>query len=230
VPESLSIILFGVFLTLFVISAVTVVIWGMIAARRRREAMLELATRLGLDFRPGKDRTLANGFSFLNKLRKGSNRYAFNILEGVYHEQRVLAFDFHYETHSHSSKGGRRTHHHYRSFFILLVPHPFPELTLGPEGILSRFAQMVGYDDIDFESAEFSRAFVVRSKDKKFAYDVCNPRMIEYLLENRDLTLELEGPAIALSFNNRLAPPHLEYNLKRLVRVRSLLPDYLFNT
>lgn len=207
---------------------VTAIVVGIIQARKRRQAMMELALRLGLNFRSGKDHALVQGYSFLNKLRQGSNRYAFNIMEGTYHSQRVLAFDFHYETHSHSSKGGRRTHHHYFSFFILVVPHAFPELTIAREGILSKIAQAVGYDDIDFESAEFSRSFVVRSKDKRFAYDVCNPEMMEYLLRNRDLTIEVDGPAIAISFNRRLAPAHIEKNLNRLLWVRSLIPDYLF--
>ena len=41
---------------------------------------------------------------------------------------------------------------------------------------------MFGYQDIKFESAEFSKTFCVRSPDKKFAYDVCNAKMMEYLL------------------------------------------------
>jgi hypothetical protein len=207
---------------------IVAVIFAVMEAGKRRKAMAQLAAKLGLSFRPERDHELVNRFQFLNKLRQGSNRYAFNILEGVYHQRRVLAFDFHYETRSHSSKGGSRTQHHYLSFFILIVAHAFPELTIAREGFLSKIAQAVGYDDIDFESAEFSRTFVVRSKDKRFAYDVCNPKLMEYLLQNRDLTLELEGPAIALAFDRRLSPVGIENNLNRLLWVRSLLPDYLF--
>jgi len=85
-----------------------------------------------------------------NKLRSGSNRYAFNVLAGTYQGHEITVFDSHYETHSSSSKGGRRTHHHYFSFFILSLPRSCPELTIGPEGFLSKIAQAVGYDDIDF--------------------------------------------------------------------------------
>ena len=221
-PEVLIFILFGVLV-------IAGVIWGSIAARKRREEMAVQAARLGLSFRAGHDRALADGYSFLDKLRRGSNRYAFNIMEGAYQGHRVMVFDYHYETHSHSSKGGTQTHHHYFSFFILLAPHPFPELIIAPESLLSKIAQMVGYEDIDFESAEFSRSFVVRSKDKRFAYDICNPKMMEYLLANRDLTLEFDGPAIAMAFTKRLAPAEIEYNLNRLVRVRSFVPEYLFD-
>jgi hypothetical protein len=105
----------------------------------------------------------------------------------------------------------------------------FPELTIGPEGFFSKIAQAVGYDDIDFESHEFSRKFCVRSKDKKFAYDVCNAQMIEYLLTNPDLVIEIERDSLAVSFNRRLAPENIESNLNRLIAVRSLMPDYLFS-
>ena len=201
---------------------------GHIAAKKRREAMFALAARLGLRFDPGKSHDLARRFLFLDKLRQGSNRYAFNVLSGPYQDHEITAFDYHYETHSTNSKGQRQTHHHYFSFFVLRLPGSFPELTIGPEGFLSKIAQAVGYDDIDFESHEFSRKFCVRSKNKKFAYDVCNARMIEYLLTQPDLMIEIELDSLAVAFNRRLKPEQIEPNLHRLIRVRSLLPDYLF--
>jgi hypothetical protein len=202
---------------------VVVAIFGYIAQRKRREAMALLAARLGLRFEPHRDRAMATRFRFLDHLRQGSNRYAFNILSGLYRDKDVTLFDYHYQTGS-----GKNTQHHYISFFILRLPVFFPELKIGSEGFFSKIAQAVGYDDIDFESHEFSRKFCVRSKDKKFAYDVCNARMIEYLLANPDLTVEIEQDSLALSFGRRLAPEQIEGNLNRLIAVRSLMPDYLF--
>ncbi|MBN1510283.1 MAG: hypothetical protein JW955_25775 [Sedimentisphaerales bacterium] len=213
----------------FIALIVVLGIFAHISAAKRREAMTALAARLGLRFDPGKDRDIARRFKFLDKLRQGSNRYAFNTLSGNYQGHDITAFDYHYETHSTDSKGHQQTHHHYFSFFILRLPGSFPELTIGPEGIFSKIAQAVGYDDIDFESHEFSRKFCVRSRDKKFAYDVCNAQMIEYLLANRDLTLEIDLDSLAISFNRRLSPEQIEPNLQRLVHVRSLMPDYLFS-
>ena len=212
------------FIALFVVVAV----FGAISAAKRREAMATLAARLGLRFDPSHDRDIARRFRFLDKLRQGSDRYAFNTLEGDYQGHNILAFDYHYETHSTDSKGRRQTHNHYFSFFILHVEASFPELTIGPEGFFSKIAQAVGYDDIDFESHEFSRKFCVRSKDKKFAYDVCNAQVIEYLLANADLTIEIEHDSLAMSFNRRLDAEQIEPNLQRLIHIRSLLPDYLF--
>jgi hypothetical protein len=207
----------------FVAIFIIVLVVGYISSLKRREAMAAVASKLGLQFMPHKDRYMARRYNFLDKLRRGSNRYAYNVLSGKYKEHEVLIFDYHYKTGS-----GKNTHHYYFSFFILHLPVSFPELIIGPEGIFSKIAQAVGYDDIDFESHEFSRKFCVRSRDKKFAYDVCNARMIEYLLSNTDLSIEVEERALATSFNSRLAPEKIEPNLDRLVTVRSLLPDYLF--
>jgi hypothetical protein len=207
----------------FIAIAAVVVVLGYLSSLKRREAMAAVAAKLGLHFAPHKDRILARRYEFLDKLRIGADRYAYNILSGDYQGHGVTLFDYHYRTGS-----GKNTQHHYISFFILQLPASFPELVIGPEGFFSKIAQAVGYDDIDFESHEFSRKFCVRSADKKFAYDVCNARMIEYLLSNADLTIEIEGGALATSFGSRLSPERIEPNLKRLITVRSLLPDYLF--
>ena len=209
---------------LFIPIFIAVLVFGIISARKRREAMVALAAKLGLRFDPAKDRHLAKRYKFLDKLRRGSNRYAYNTLSGNYQGHEITVFDYHYQTGS-----GKDTHHHHFSFFILHLAATFPELVIGPEGVFSKIAQAVGYDDIDFESHEFSKRFCVRSSDKKFAYDVCNAQMIEYLLSNRDFGIEIEGNVLGISFNRKLAPESIEPNLNRLVTVRSLMPDYLFS-
>lgn len=214
---------------LFATVLIAAVIFGILAAKKRRQELSALAARLGLSFDPEHDYQLADRYAFLNQLDQGSNRYAFNVLSGLLAGHQVMAFDYHYETYSTDSKGNRQTHDHYFSFFILILPRSFPELTIAKEGWTSKIAQALGYDDIDFESAEFSRSFCVRSKDKRFAYDVCNPQMMEYLLANRDLNLEFEEDALAFAFGGRLSAAEIESNLNRLLRLRELLPSYLFN-
>jgi hypothetical protein len=217
----------------FVIVAVLVVIaigviYSMIQARKRLEGLFELAQRLGLNFSAAEDYELADRFSFLKQLAEGENRYARNVLSGTWRQNQVLAFDYHYETHSTDSKGNRTTEHHWFSFFILTLPALFPDLTIRRENFLTKIAGVFGYQDIKFESAEFSKTFCVRSPDKKFAYDVCNAKMMEYLLANRDLSVEIENQVLALAFNTRQSVEQVEANLQRLVEVRSRLPEYLF--
>ncbi len=219
-----------VIIILAVVAVIGVFALGLYFERKRRDAFRQLAAELGFTFHSHRDYHFADRYQFLNKLAQGSNRYAYNILTGASDRgETVHIFDYHYETYSTDSKGNRQTHHHQFSFFILLMPRSFPELTIGREGFLSKIAQAVGYDDIDFESHEFSRKFCVRSRDKKFAYDVCNAQLIEYLLDNADLGIEIDGPALALGFSSRLNVEQVRGNLHRLFAVRSHLPEYLFS-
>ena len=184
--------------------------------------------RLGLTFSAEPDYGIADRYEFLKQLAQGENRYAFNVFSGEYQGHDVLAFDYHYETTSTDQKGVRHTSHHHFSFFILELPVFFPDLTIRRENFFTKIAEVFGYQDIGFESAEFTKTFCVRSVDKKFAYDVCNPQMMEYLLANRDLSIEIENQALALAFDSCLSPQEFELNLNRLVRVRALMPEYLF--
>jgi len=194
-----------------------------VEAQRRRRARMALAERLGLHFEPQKDRDLAERYRFLSKLQTGGNRYAFNTFWGNYRGHDMTVFDWHYET------GGRSRSHDYFSCFILHLPRLVPKLTIVKEEFSSKIAQALGYDDIDFESHEFSRTFCVRSPDKKFAYDVCHARMIEYLLANDDLTIEMGQDVLAITSRYRLDLEDIEPNLNRLVTLRSLIPEYLFS-
>lgn len=208
---------------------VAVVVGINLAAKQRRKGLASLAQRLGMMFSSYRDYDMAERFGFLNKLAQGDNRYAFNTLWGNYRDRAVYAFDYHYETYSRDSDGSRETNDHYFSCLILMLERRFPELIIGREGFLSKLAQSFGYEDIDFESHEFSRRFCVRSKDKKFAYDFCNARMMEYLLQNPDLSIEVEGSALAITFGGRLDVGQVEQNLNRLVQLRVLMPKYLFS-
>ncbi|MDF7825903.1 hypothetical protein P4B35_17875 [Pontiellaceae bacterium B12227] len=211
-----------------VICIIGAMVWGLYAGKKRRDAMTLLSEKLGLDFNHERNYQLADRFSFLDKLRQGSNRYAYNIMSGRYQEQDITVFDYHYETHSRDSDGKRKTHHHHFSFFILTLPKYFEELTIAKESFFSKIAQAVGYDDIDFESHEFSKKFVVRAKDKKFAYDFCNARMIQYLLDHPDINIEVDQNMLAIGYNSCLKVEEIEPHLHRLIEIRTLMPDYLF--
>ena len=213
---------------LVLIFIVGAIVWGIYAGKKRREALGLLAEKLGLSFSSAKDDQLAERYAFLDKLRQGSNRYAQNTISGKHQGHEVAVFDYHYETHSTDSKGRRQTHHHHFSFFILTLEKFFPELTIAKESFFSKIAQAVGFDDIDFESHEFSKKFVVRSKDKKFAYDFCNAQMIDYLLGHPDINIEVDQNSLAIGFNTRLKVEQIETHLNQLIKICSLIPDYVF--
>ena len=159
------------------------------------------------------------------------------MLSGEFQGHSVSAFDYHFETEYYDGKK-KRTKNHYLSFYILSLDKQFPEMTIAQEGLLSKIAQTFGHDDIDFESHEFSKQYVVRCENKKFAYDFCNAQMIDYLLGlgvvvivvvNDALSLGFDGKvAISISNDSRIDVENIERHLKRLLKIRTLMPDYLF--
>ena len=53
--------------------------------------------------------------------------------------------------------------------------------------------------------------------------------MIDFLLDNQDLQIEMEGDSLAFFFDRCLTPEAIVPNLDRLIRVRELFPDYVFS-
>lgn len=206
---------------------VVLIVVGSKMAKKRRAALAAAAGRLGFSYDPEKNRALGQEYNFLNALRQGDDRYAFDIMRGSHQGQEALVFGYHYETQSTDSQGNRTTTSHYLNVFTLAFPKAFPEMTIAREGFFSKVAQAFGYDDIDFESHEFSRIFCVRSKDKKFAYAICHPLAMEFLLANQDLNIEIEGDKLGFIFSGRLKPEDIERNLSRLLEFRQLVPEYL---
>ncbi len=210
---------------IFVVIAVAVVLIAVFAwlhERRRTQAFRALAGQLGLKYH-AKSRGMPQQYKFLDKLAQGHSRYAFNILDGIYRNNEIRAFDYHYATGS-----GKNRTDHYFSFFMLRLPRAFPELRVYPENFLSKIGQTLGYEDIDFESVEFSNAFTVRSKDKKFAYDICHTRMMEYLLGHRDTAFEIERDWLAVGLDKRIDPGQVPARLDQLIEMRALFPNYLW--
>lgn len=70
-----------------------------------------------------------------------------------------------------------------------------------PERFVDRAADAVVNREVDFESHEFSQAFDVQASDRKFAYTLIDPRMMEKLLERREWTIEAIGGWLCVRTN-----------------------------
>ena len=108
-------------------------------------------------------------------------------------EVELLMGDYQYKVDSGSGKN-RRTTTHRISYLVLGLPmNHVPSLVIRPENFFDKLAAMVGFDDIDFESVEFSRRFLVSSDNKRFAYDLIDPRMMEFLMKDQAMALDMEA-------------------------------------
>ena len=198
------------------------------AKRRRRAALADLAARLGFTFDETDPFDLEVRYERFAPLARGDNRHAYNVLAGERPPLGVFAFDFHYETYSTDSKGNRQTQHHHASHLVVEHPYDLGRLLVRPEGFFDKVAGAFGFDDIDFESAEFSRRYFVKAGDKRLAYDLLNPQQIEFLLAQPKFGLICEGGATLVSLGERCCTPEEFEQMLRLARgFQERVPEYV---
>jgi hypothetical protein len=182
-----------------------------LAAKKRREEMQAFATSLGWTFDPEKDGNHDDEYAAFEIFRRGHSRAAYNTLRG---DATIAgrAFpakmgDFTYKVTRNSGKS-RTTHTYHFSYLILHLPFAgVPDLLIRREGLFDKLAGAFGFDDIDFESAEFSRKFHVKSPDKKFAFGVIDARMMEFLLEGEAPCVDIEAGRSCFSDGQRRWTP-----------------------
>jgi len=189
------------------------------AEQKRREELAALAHRLGLRFEPGRDRSHDERYHHFEVFRQGHSRCALNVLSGsiTQHELAwpVLLGDYEYKITTSNGKSTSTTTYRF-SFLIVHLPYAgVADVLIRPEGLFDRLKSVVGFDDIDFESAEFSRAFYVKSPDRRFAYDLIDARMMEFLLGTRPSLIDMENDRILITDGrNRWKPAQFEGQLK----------------
>lgn len=190
----------------FVVLIIVLSIAGAQQRKKRREDLAVFAKQMGLYFNPSKDYSFDERYRFFDTLRQGDSRYAYNILTGDFEGRNIVGFDYHYETSSRDSDGDRTTTSHHFSAVIFQAGLPLTGLTIRPEGAFDRFKRLFGFDDIDFESAEFSRQFHVTSRDRQLAYDVIQPKTMEIMLERPRFYLYFEQGLVMVMRSGQFKP------------------------
>lgn len=159
--------------------------------RRRLAGLSRWGPANGFAFTPGDPWNLDGRYQGVASIGTGHDRYAFECLT---RDTPVPAAIFRYhfktwETRTVTRNGRTHTQRyettHWRRYLIVELGAPFPHLFLRMEGLFDRVAGFVGFDDIDFESEEFSKRYFCKSDDRQFAYAVIHPQMMEWLLSRR---------------------------------------------
>ena len=206
---------------------VVAVVMGQIAAKKRREELSAWAAAHGLVFSEDKIRGFDTRYPSFSCLKQGSGRYAYNLIRGDWSGRPLQAFDYHYETQSTDSKGNTETHHHYFSAVILDGGMPLKPILIRPENMFDKVASFFGFEDINFESAEFSRRFHVKSPDRKWAYDLLHPRAMEFLLAAPAFSMEFDSRQAIVWRASMLSSLDLEQAVGVIAGLLDRMPKYL---
>jgi len=87
--------------------------------------------------------------------------------------------------------------------------------------------EFFGFDDIDFESAEFSRQFHVTAADKRWAYDIIHQRMMEYLMAAPELSVQFDTLQIIAWNDDKFDPVGFETAANHIRSMLDLIPEYV---
>lgn len=202
------------------------------AALARRAAMAALAAELNMGFDPGQRRDFDKRYRQFELFRRGHTRRALNTLTGAFaidgRDFPAVMGDYTYAVTTSNGKSTTTTTYN-ASYIILHAPFAgLPTLLIRPETFGDKIAGAIGFDDIDFESAEFSRRFFVKSSDKRFAYDVVTPRMMDFLLARRAPALDISQGALCLvDGTRRWSPGEFKTKLAFLHEFFDLWPDHV---
>jgi hypothetical protein len=218
----------GLFVLVFIIFLVLIIVGGIHSHRKaqeRRERLAAFAAQHGWQYDSLKDRNIRQQFAEIALFRRGSNRYGENIIMGDHEGRHLLMFDYHYETESGSGKDRRTQHHHY-GIVTLRPSFLLKPLVIRPEGLWDRITEAFGWGDIDFESAEFSRRYHVSGPDRRWAFDVLNPRTMELLLSREKVTLCMTATHLILAHPRHLEPEGMQDALTLCAAVLNGIPEF----
>jgi hypothetical protein len=190
--------------------------------RKRRRELAGMARQLELSF--SEVDTQGCGALPFVLLRKGDGRGTENVMWGAWQGMLVGEFDHWYYEESTDAEG-RRTKTYYRfSCAVAEIDAVCSALAIDREGFYTRIADAIGLDDITFELEEFNEAFNVKSKDRRFASDFLDQRMMRFLL-GTDHAFEFETAGRwLLCFSKRRRPTELIPLLGTLKGFREHVP------
>jgi len=155
-------------------------------------------------------------------LRRGHSRWACNIMHGSRDGRDVTAFDYHYVT-----GHGKNRQVHNLSALVIQSPLALKPLYIRPENIFDKVSDFFGMDDIDFESAEFSRKFFIKAPEKRWAYDVIHQQMMAYLLEAPSFHIQLDAADIMAWRSRRFKEEDFEEAFVLIQGILERLPGYV---
>ena len=212
---------------LVLLAVIAIVVGSYYLRKQRREALAAMANRLGLSYSQ-EDTAGCLSLPFA-LLQRGDGRGTENLLSGTWQEMPIREFDYWYYEESTDSKG-HTTRNTYRfSCAVTEVEAGLSALTLNRENLFTRLADSLGLADMEFELDEFNRAFTVKCKDRKFANDFIDQRMMHWLLEtDRAFAFETCGKWL-LVYSKRRKPAELIPLFGTLRQFRDGIPRVVYD-
>lgn len=205
------------------------------AEQERTEALRAIAQENGWTFNSVRDYAHASTYRAFGVFSRGHSRRASNTIEGGVtindHPHHLKMGDYEFKETTHNGKQSQTTTYRF-SYLCLHLPYmDIPDLFIRREHLFDKIGAALGFDDIDFESAEFSRNFHVSASDKRFAYDVISPGMMEFLLASPKVGVEMRSGIICVHTGmGRWDPPEFLAHLAWVYHFIDRWPDHVVHS
>lgn len=219
---------FGWFVIVLLLVIGALIYWSIRREAKRRAALEQLAASLGLQFSKEDPIGIPGTFAQFDLFKRGETRYAYNVIHGAIESRDFCACDFRYTTTTYDNKGNPQTTTTYCSVAIAQLNGPVPAVWLRPENFLDKAAHLVGFHDLEFESAEFNRAFHVKAANREIAFDILNAQTMQRLLSSPFRHIEFNGDAVLVFRENLWQPEQFAAALDLTRSLAEGLPNYLW--
>jgi hypothetical protein len=183
-----------------ILAAITRAYFRSLGTRARRRDMEAVAEDYGLKFVSASHWEPPVQCLHLPLFRDAYGREAKDLMMGHLAGEPVMVFEYVCLT---GSGNPAKLQRYYVG--LLKLPIDAPRLVIRSVQVQDTLAHWLGLDPIETESEEFNRRYHVLCADRKFAFDICRPVVMEALLDGEAVpVLEMEG-RFALMYDGPLA-------------------------
>ena len=177
--------------------------------KKRTEAMCVLAESLEMKFEAKKCDPSTLGLDGIDLFEQGRSRKVLNLIKGTFEDINAFIFDYHYVT-----GGGKNSSHHSQTVIAYEIcskdGSQLPQFTCKPERFYHRFADMFGFEDIDFEQyPEFSKAYRLKGENEDSVRKIFNETVIRQLEAESEQRWNVDGSGewLVIHKNDRIIKP-----------------------
>ena len=182
---------------------------GHLRAKKRTEAMRAIAESLEMEFVAEKCDPNTLGLDGIDLFEKGRSRKVLNLIKCTFEDTNAFIFDYHYVT-----GGGKNSSHHSQTVIAYEIcskdGFQLPQLTCKPERFFHKFADMFGFEDIDFEQyPEFSKAYRLKGENEDSVRKIFNETVIRQLEAEIEQRWNVDGSGewLVIHKNDRIIKP-----------------------
>mgnify|MGYP001165212257 FL=1 len=182
---------------------------GRLQAKKRTEAMRAIAESLEMEFVAEKCDPNTLGLDGIDLFKKGRSRQVLNLIKGTFEDTNAFIFDYHYVT-----GGGKNSSHHSQTVIAYEIcskdGFQLPQFTCKPERFFHKFADMFGFEDIDFEQyPEFSKAYRLKGENEDSVRKIFNETVIRQLEAESEQRWNVDGSGelLVIHKNDRIIKP-----------------------